>query len=379
MSSLVIFGASTRAAAFSAIRAGFDPICGDMFADADLRAFATVLDVPHYPHKLVEAIQHLPPLPWIYTGALENAPPEVERISNRMMLWGNFSNSLRDCRNPWFCRDILQQSGLPTLELRPDSAPPLRDDCWLVKPLRSAAGRAVSLWSAAAHTPAEPHYFQQRAIGTPISAAYLATATSGILLGISQQLIGCSELNAPAYGYCGSLFPWSVSHPNLEEQIRQIGGAISQACGLRGLFGIDFISDGQTAWMTEINPRYTASMELIEYQRQIPLLAYHRQACEGTLEIPPLDSSCPEDGERFCGKIVLYADRAARAPDLSAWIPRSITLSDLPELADIPLAGTDIFPGQPVFTCLGEGDDPDQLFGELVERAHQLWQTFPER
>lgn len=377
MNPLVIFGASTRAAAFSAIRAGFDPICGDMFADADLREFATVLDVPHYPHKLVEAIQHLSPLPWIYTGALENSSHEVDRVSERHRLWGNSLKSLHRCRNPWVCRDVLWQAGLPALSVISTPPSPEMRGNWVMKPFRSAAGRAITVWNADKQRLDEPHYFQQAASGVPIAAAFLASSDSAILLGISQQLIGRVELKAPEFGYCGSIFPWRDGTSELEDVIRQIGSVLSRECGLRGLFGIDFISDGQTAWMTEVNPRYTASMELIEYQRQIPLLAYHRQACEGTLAIPPLDYTSPANGERYCGKIVLYADRAARAPDLSAWIPRSITLSDLPELADIPLAGTDIFPGQPVFTCLGKGDDPDQLFGELVERAHRLWQTFP--
>jgi len=40
--SLLILGASTRAAAHSARRAGFRPICADMFTDEDLREVAEV-------------------------------------------------------------------------------------------------------------------------------------------------------------------------------------------------------------------------------------------------------------------------------------------------------------------------------------------------
>ncbi len=377
MNPLLIFGASTRAAAFSAIRAGFDPICGDMFADADLRAFATVLDVPRYPHGLAEAVQHLPPLPWIYTGALENFPTEVDRVCERHTLWGNSSESLKRSRNPWFCRDILQQAGLPTLALRPSSAPPPRDECWLMKPLRSAAGRAISLWNDAAQALTESHYFQQRASGTSISAAFVATATSAQFLGISRQLIGCPELNAPQFGYCGSIFPWSGSDPKLEEQIRQIGSVISRECGLRGLFGIDLISDGQAAWFTEVNPRYTASMELIEHWWQIPLLDWHRRACvEDGFEVRLPDVPWIPQG-KYCCKVVLYADRAARVPDLTPEIPPFIELTSLPQLADIPVPGTEIFSGQPVFTCLGTGKQSSTLCDGLMQRANEIWSKFP--
>ena len=44
--SLLIFGASVRAAAFSALRAGLQPWCADLFADADLRARCPTIRVP---------------------------------------------------------------------------------------------------------------------------------------------------------------------------------------------------------------------------------------------------------------------------------------------------------------------------------------------
>ena len=53
--SVLILGASTRAAAQSAIRAGLRPICADLFADLDLRDCARVLDVDDYPHGLAAA------------------------------------------------------------------------------------------------------------------------------------------------------------------------------------------------------------------------------------------------------------------------------------------------------------------------------------
>lgn len=377
MNPLLILGASTRAAAFSAIRAGFDPICGDMFADADLRAFATVLDLPHYPHKLAEAVEHLPPLPWIYTGALENSPSEVARISQRMMLWGNSSESLKRCRNPWFCRDRLWQAQLPALGIcaTPPIAP--RDRQWLMKPFRSAAGRAIVAWDDEAKVLAEPHYFQEFAAGTSISAAFLGTSESALLLGISEQLIGRSELNAPPFGYCGSIFPWPGGDPKIDALVRQIGSVMSRECGLRGLFGIDLIFDGQAAWLTEVNPRYTASMELLEHYWQVPLLDWHRCACvEDDFEVRLPDIPRTSQGQ-YCCKVVKYADHAAKALDLTSEIPTSIDLVTLPRLADIPVAGTEIFPGHPVFTCLGTGAQPSILLAELMQRAEEIWSEFP--
>ena len=63
MSTLIIIGASTRAAATSAWRAGWTPWCADLFADADLERIATVRKVPPetYPHGLLAALYDAPP------------------------------------------------------------------------------------------------------------------------------------------------------------------------------------------------------------------------------------------------------------------------------------------------------------------------------
>ena len=42
---LLILGASTRAAAAIAVRAGFDPVCADRFGDEDLRRIAEVIAI----------------------------------------------------------------------------------------------------------------------------------------------------------------------------------------------------------------------------------------------------------------------------------------------------------------------------------------------
>src|SRR6516162_6995898 len=88
---LLIVGASARAAAFSALRAGLRPTCADLFADADLRARCPVrcVEVKDYPRGLLDLPELLTPGPWMYTGALENRPDLVEAMSRRRPLWGN--------------------------------------------------------------------------------------------------------------------------------------------------------------------------------------------------------------------------------------------------------------------------------------------------
>jgi predicted ATP-grasp superfamily ATP-dependent carboligase len=69
---LLIVGASGRAAAASARRAGFDPYVIDLFADADTRRLAETVRCPieRYPGAIPELARRLPPGPFLYGGRL---------------------------------------------------------------------------------------------------------------------------------------------------------------------------------------------------------------------------------------------------------------------------------------------------------------------
>jgi predicted ATP-grasp superfamily ATP-dependent carboligase len=214
-----------------------------------------------------------------------------------------------------------------------------------------------------------------------ISAAFLATSNGASLLGISQQLSGESGLNAPAFGYCGSIFPCpslNASDPEIAEAVRRAmvrhGEVLQREFGLRGLFGLDFMFDGREVWLTEINPRYTASMELMEIGLGLPFLELHRAGCESL--VPHWNAQHVEPSGRYWAKVILYADREGRAADLSHLIPAQVSLQELPQVADIPVTGSEIVVGQPVLTCLGEGTDASTLVAQLSARASDLWRLF---
>jgi predicted ATP-grasp superfamily ATP-dependent carboligase len=409
---LLILGASTRAAAFSAIRAGFHPICGDLYADADLRRFATVLEVPVYPQNLARSTDQLPPMPWIYTGALENWPEQIESVSQRHFLYGNGPSVLQTCRDPWFLQQLFQQHGLPTLELRSHSDQPANDDAWLRKPLRSSAGRAIRHWTARSPELPEAHYFQRFQHGAPISATFIAGqdvcgTTWSALLGVACQLQAqfVPGLHAPDFGYCGSIVPariedlssiikqiaapsptdWPQTTTPIHADLQRLGTIVSKACRLDGLFGIDLIWDGTDLWPLEVNPRYTASMELLEQALEIPLLDWQHRVCQsphGSHASQPIRAeinaavSHAVRREAYFGKVILYADRDAKAPDLTELMPRKVQLNDWPTVADIPVTGSQIESGQPVLTCLHQAAQAERLLNELLQQAERLWTKF---
>ena len=98
---ILIVGASGRAAAASAIRAGYEPHVIDLFADADTIRLCPTIVCPSvdYPHGLIALANAAPPMPWMYTGGLENHPDVVMAISEHRELVGNDANVLREVRD----------------------------------------------------------------------------------------------------------------------------------------------------------------------------------------------------------------------------------------------------------------------------------------
>src|SRR5437870_12500656 len=132
---VLLIGASVRAAAGSALRAGLRPWCVDLFADADLAAACPARRLPgKYPHGFIAAAAAAPAGPWLYTGGLENWPTLVGRLARARPLWGNGPQVLRAVRRPDNVPQLLKERGLPCPGLHAPHAMVPRSDCWLRKP-----------------------------------------------------------------------------------------------------------------------------------------------------------------------------------------------------------------------------------------------------
>jgi predicted ATP-grasp superfamily ATP-dependent carboligase len=108
--------------------------------------------------------------------------------------------------------------------------------------------------------------------------------------------------------------------------------------GLRGLNSADFMVDGDTSWLLEVNPRPGATLDIYdtEYNR---LFARHCDASEGLATT----SVYFDDGGTSAAAVV-YADNG----DLT-----TPYISESPDwLKDRPLPGTQIRAGHPLCTVL---------------------------
>jgi len=349
-----------------------------MFADLDLRHMAQVVEFARYPGDLVTAAAAVAPCPWMYTGGLENHPQIVGAIARSRSLWGNGPEVLDRIRDPWYIADLFKTARLPCLPTWPREAdPPDPDGRWMLKPLSGAGGRGISRWESGAsvsRTLAEPHYFQEHVTGAPISAVCLATATETEVVGLTRQLVGLPEVNAPPFAWCGTITPVDLPD-SLVLVIKLIAEALARGTGLRGLFGCDFLVDQNGVWLTEVNPRYPASTELVEASLGISLIDRHRRACDHSVGASPASPATPPLPS-VAGKIVIYAERDFTAADLSRFLlpPESMIGDRLPFAADLPVPGTRILRGQPVCTLFARAETSDDCQKKLLRRARRIKQ-----
>jgi uncharacterized protein len=369
---LAIVGASGRAAAASAVRAGFQVAAADLFADADLSHIATATRVESYPDALHDWLQQLSPRPdaWMYTGALENHPDLVDRLSTVAPLWGNCGGVLREVRSPLHLANAFRRTELwfPEVRLSPAGLP--RDGSWLAKTGRGASGGGVRAFDCNCPI-SQGAFFQRRVPGLPYSATFVAAHGKTALLGIVRQLIGEEWLGAREFQFCGAIGPCHLSHA-LHEEIERIGLVLAQDFGLTGLFGVDLVIDAERIWTIEVNPRYTASVEIIERGTGVHAITAHANACQDGKML----RSEPQDSPAMHGKAILFARRQVTIG--SAFADSALnnaTQQDWPALADIPSAGTTISHGHPVLTVFAESASSDELAKNLRNRVAEIERT----
>jgi uncharacterized protein len=372
-SHLIILGASCRAAAFSALRAGFEPYTIDLFADRDLTAVCTAAKIERYPEDFPDALAGAPQAPWMYTGGLENYPRLIDKLAEIRPLLGNCGDSLRRSRQNHRLARAVRAAGFKfppsaNCELK-DSAPPGPPDEWLWKPRRSSGGLLIRRATDA--IPAVLGYWQRWIPGASTSAVFVAAGGSSRLLGMSHQLHGRDFGLSRRFLYCGSLAPTRLAFVGTD-QIAALGQQLAEDFGLVGLFNVDFVSAGDGVWVLELNARYSASVEVLERVRNENFVGMHVVACTHQ-KLPALLTT---EAATCAGKAVVYANRSGVIqPAFDELVARWNLPGQPPGIADLPQIGQAIAADEPVATVLTEGEWPGEVEAELRSRVAAVLQT----
>jgi predicted ATP-grasp superfamily ATP-dependent carboligase len=367
---LLLAGVTTRALAVSAAKAGYQVAAADAFGDLDLRAVAEVVPMPrpggHFrPGLAAGAAAGVSASLVAYTSNFENFPAAVARLSQGRRLLGNPPAVLHRVRNPIELARLFRNGGFaaPDTRASPVSGSASRAG-WLLKPRRSGGGHGIRLWRAGQPVP-RTRYLQERIVGVPGSIVFAADGRGAFILGLSRQLIGDARLGVAGFRYCGSLLatPADPLFPKQEELLEQaaaVAAMVTREFGLVGLNGIDFIATDGVPYPVEVNPRYSASMELIERAAGISLFEAHARACDGLLPLP----FAP--GDRVHGKAVVFARHDLRLGNTQGWAGHA-------SLADVPHSGEQIRRGQPICTVFAEAQSGDACSRLLMQRAAGIY------
>jgi predicted ATP-grasp superfamily ATP-dependent carboligase len=239
---------------------------------------------------------------------------------------------------------------------------------------------------------------------------YVAAGGEAALLGVTSQRLSETGGEACRFRYGGSLGPLELSD-SLREQFERIGRRLSESFRLVGLFGVDAVVAGAAVWPIEVNPRYTASIEVLERALGIAAVGLHADACRlgrlprevrrrrawcgkavlyarSKLVVPAAFSGCPETGTGTLHRVV----DGRSTPNTPEPVPVSgqplARLADdatrdgaWPALADVPDAGCTIRAGSPVATVLAEAETQEDLIERLANleaQAERLLYADPE-
>jgi predicted ATP-grasp superfamily ATP-dependent carboligase len=372
MPEVLLTGVSMRAAAQSAVRAGYHPHTVDAFAD---------LDVPP-PKKRPEPINgetwfdarrvssntvgvHAEAV--VYGSGFENDLGAVDLISEGRTLWGNPPEVLRKVRSPRQLLERLASQGfhVPRIFEPGDAAAPPPVVSWLEKPFRSGGGHGIRRYVTGPIS--DGCYLEEFIDGAPGSIVFVARGGRAVPLGISRQMAGDPAFGATGFQYCGSI----LSHPadlfergvTVAADAHQLAVAVARDYELVGLNNVDFIARGGVAYPLEVNPRWSASVELVERAHGFSMFGLHADACaRGTLP----DDRLPLCMRRAVGKAIVYARHDVFARRSREWLWSR-------DVADVPRSGTIIATGSPICTVFAEASTPGQCYAGLVRRAARIY------
>ncbi|MEL6895264.1 MAG: ATP-grasp domain-containing protein [Planctomycetota bacterium] len=371
-----LVGSSVRAAAQSAVAAGWNVIAWDDFADTDLLQIAqhrgsprdflvrriagesvtsgpvllTGGTEPHHPYldeqpdaHATHRILHSPESLSTHCQGTEIAFPDWFRPTAQSLRTESSGTGPWIRKSPLGCGGVHIQFAKRTDELTPTSI--------------AAPASDVDDWKTS--------YLQQLVSGIPISVTAITFPNRTQLLGMC---IGRSTaIGGHPFVYAGSIGPFKAPNTVADRVQQVIQRMRSKATHLRGLFGIDLMweresetrpktrtadeltqsiqsmSDTDELTLLEINPRWTASMELVDRAQTASLIDLHFAAIHGR----PLESEWMEDIQPL-EKRIHFANRDLtflRRHAVKRWCVEPGSF-----LADIPIENATIPMGHPICT-----------------------------
>lgn len=363
---ILIAAQAGRALAEAARRAGLRPYVADLFGDTDTLALAEGyrplpgrFGAAPAAEATLATIDALAEAAGCTAGIVlgsgfEDRPALVGRIARRQRLIGAGADTIAALKEPLAFAALCARLGVPHPAVSKD---PLPDPAgWLLKRAGGSGGSHIR--PATRSGAPDGHYLQARVPGRPHALNFLADGRGIEVLAVTEQW--CAPTRIRPYRYAGALARGASETPAVDAAtlaaITEGTARIVAATGLRGLGSADVLVDGSAWWLTEINPRPGATLDVLD-RRSTPLLDAHIAACLGarpSLGAQPAGAAAAQ---------ICYASREhAPVPDIH-WPDH---------VRDRPRPGSAVRRDAPLCTVLAGGGDRAETLDLLETRTAHL-------
>jgi uncharacterized protein len=300
-------------------------------------------------------------LGFVTGSGLEPLARELGKVSRLPRFIGNGAAASAAVREPRRFFALLDELDIAHPETAFTLPAPL--DGWLVKRPDGCGGTHIHLASAGHGADA---YFQRMAPGRSMSALFIGARREASVIGFAEQLSVAA--GALPFLHAGSIGPVDLPAAVSARLTRAIEAIVART-DLSGLNSLDFLLDGDTFQVLEINARPSSTLTL--YETASPgawprgLIGCHLDACiEGRLPPPGPPAARARAGQRvvFSPREFIVSQRLSDA-----------CFADT-VCRDVPRAGVRIGHGEPVCTLLVTGASVAAVRHELGRREALLLQ-----
>ncbi|OHX36548.1 hypothetical protein BJL95_00050 [Methylomonas sp. LWB] len=353
---LLVIAKSARMLAALAVRAGFEVIAVDCFADADTRQIANqtyrVRSLAWDDIKLavISALGRFRIADVLYGSGFETHPDSLMKLARDWRLLGNQADTfcrLQDKRD-FFA--LLTRLAIPYPQVVFQA--PTEAGEWLRKPWRGEGGLGIARSMELERRDASGEGYWQRYVdGIAMSALFVANGESARVVGWNRQW----RANlGPDFAFVFAGAVGSVPIPSEVSQVlRTVVIQLTAEYGLRGLNSLDFMLVPDGFRVLELNPRVSASAQLYGDD----LLVSHLRGSLG-LSLDNVASAPVSKAVR-----TVFADRNLRVADDFSW----------PDwVADRPPGGAFFGAGQPICSIIAAGKNSGLAMLQLRRRLHIL-------
>jgi len=355
-----IIGSRVRPFVENAHRHGYDVCVVDGFNDWDSARFGRLMpEKPADPMEIFDRHPEMGPGRVLFCAPVESRPDSIAGASAKMKTLNADSRAVAKCRELEFLRETATDGVMfPETTLSPAKD----GGRWLVKDIKGSGGVHVKISDGA--EPLEFGQYRQRLVnGSSVGACFLSASHGGNvstkLMGIASHVMNREEFGQDRFRFGGLVYPARVEEKDMEA-IRRFGERAARRAGLAGWWGADFIINGSGVHLLEINPRFTATMELVANEHGIDMVGTQAEALGGFLFNGGI--SVPDS---YRATVVCYAKNDCLFDGAKRWFDRGAR--------DVPRDGARFRKGEPVISLYRTGRTERECMEMIGEQAAQLY------